>query len=70
MGKKFGDIPRGIFIVRGENVVLLGEIVSLGHWFVYKISLAKDLFHVMLAGQNTGSPVISHKIQVIIKRPV
>lgn len=28
VGKKFGDIPRGIFIVRGENVVLLGEIVS------------------------------------------
>ena len=28
VGKKYGDIPRGIFIVRGENVVLLGEIVS------------------------------------------
>ncbi|XP_068594754.1 U6 snRNA-associated Sm-like protein LSm1 [Brachionichthys hirsutus] len=26
VGKRFGDIPRGIFIVRGENVVLLGEI--------------------------------------------
>nr|ACI69663.1 U6 snRNA-associated Sm-like protein LSm1 [Salmo salar] len=26
VGKKFGDIPRGIFIVRGESVVLLGEI--------------------------------------------
>ncbi|XP_071089819.1 U6 snRNA-associated Sm-like protein LSm1 [Haliotis cracherodii] len=26
VGKKFGDIPRGIFIVRGENVVLCGEI--------------------------------------------
>ncbi|XP_072915900.1 U6 snRNA-associated Sm-like protein LSm1 [Hemitrygon akajei] len=26
VGKKYGDIPRGIFIVRGENVVLLGEI--------------------------------------------
>jgi len=26
VGKKFGDIPRGIFLVRGENVVLLGEI--------------------------------------------
>ncbi|KAK9970309.1 hypothetical protein ABG768_026259 [Culter alburnus] len=25
VGKKFGDIPRGIFVVRGENVVLLGE---------------------------------------------
>ncbi|KAB0792531.1 hypothetical protein PPYR_05091 [Photinus pyralis] len=26
VGKEFGDIPRGVFIVRGENVVLLGEI--------------------------------------------
>merc|ERR1712113_1370507 len=23
VGKQFGDIPRGIFVVRGENVVLL-----------------------------------------------
>lgn len=30
VGKKYGDIPRGIFVVRGENVVLLGEIVSEG----------------------------------------
>lgn len=28
VGQKFGDIPRGVFLVRGENVVLLGEIVS------------------------------------------
>lgn len=28
VGQEYGDIPRGIFIVRGENVVLLGEIVS------------------------------------------
>uniref|UniRef100_A0A8C5PV42 ribonuclease H n=1 Tax=Leptobrachium leishanense TaxID=445787 RepID=A0A8C5PV42_9ANUR len=28
VGKKYGDIPRGIFVVRGENVVLLGEIHS------------------------------------------
>jgi U6 snRNA-associated Sm-like protein LSm1 len=26
VGNKFGDIPRGVFVVRGENVVLLGEI--------------------------------------------
>ncbi|XP_064601897.1 U6 snRNA-associated Sm-like protein LSm1 [Liolophura sinensis] len=26
VGKKYGDIPRGVFLVRGENVVLLGEI--------------------------------------------
>uniref|UniRef100_A0A8C2QCH8 U6 snRNA-associated Sm-like protein LSm1 n=1 Tax=Cricetulus griseus TaxID=10029 RepID=A0A8C2QCH8_CRIGR len=27
LGKKYGDIPRGIFVARGENVVLLGEII-------------------------------------------
>ncbi len=26
VGNQFGDIPRGVFVVRGENVVLLGEI--------------------------------------------
>ncbi|CAB3375135.1 U6 snRNA-associated Sm-like protein LSm1 [Cloeon dipterum] len=28
VGKEYGDIERGVFIVRGENVVLLGEIDS------------------------------------------
>ena len=28
VGEKYGDIPRGIFLVRGENMVLMGEIVS------------------------------------------
>lgn len=31
VGNEYGDIPRGIFIIRGENVVLLGEIVSTNH---------------------------------------
>jgi len=26
VGKKYGDIPKGIYIVRGENVVLIGEV--------------------------------------------
>lgn len=26
VGKKFGDIPRGCYIIRGENVVLIGEV--------------------------------------------
>ncbi|XP_075257248.1 U6 snRNA-associated Sm-like protein LSm1 [Convolutriloba macropyga] len=26
VGSKFGDIERGIYIVRGENVVLIGEV--------------------------------------------
>lgn len=29
VGTEYGDIPRGIFIIRGENVVLLGEIVRI-----------------------------------------
>jgi U6 snRNA-associated Sm-like protein LSm1 len=28
VGDCYGDIDRGIYLVRGENVVLLGEIVS------------------------------------------
>lgn len=28
VGEKYGDIPRGVFLVRGENMVLMGEIVS------------------------------------------
>ncbi|XP_041477294.1 U6 snRNA-associated Sm-like protein LSm1 [Lytechinus variegatus] len=26
VGRQYGDIPRGVFVVRGENVVLLGEV--------------------------------------------
>ncbi|RCI06123.1 Sm-like protein [Rhizopus stolonifer] len=26
VGNCYGDIPRGVFLIRGENVVLLGEI--------------------------------------------
>lgn len=29
VGREYGDIPRGIYVVRGENVVLVGEVVSL-----------------------------------------
>ncbi len=28
VGNEYGDIPRGIYLVRGENVALCGEIVS------------------------------------------
>lgn len=41
VGNDYGDIPRGIFIIRGENVVLLGEIVCIH----YHIALAMVLDH-------------------------
>ena len=37
VGKEYGDIPRGVFIVRGENVVLLGEIVRPLFYILHKI---------------------------------
>lgn len=40
VGKEYGDIPRGIFIIRGENVVLLGEIVS-----IFGLLAATHLWH-------------------------
>lgn len=44
VGKEYGDIPRGVFIVRGENVVLLGEIVSsLYYSFLIKINSSLDV---------------------------
>lgn len=27
VGKKFADVPLGLYVIRGENVVLLGQIV-------------------------------------------
>lgn len=44
VGKEYGDIPRGIFIVRGENVVLLGEIVMS----LYKSLLFKKTYIKLL----------------------
>lgn len=28
VGQEYGDIPKGIYVIRGENVVLLGEITQ------------------------------------------
>lgn len=28
----WAEVPRGLFLIRGENVVLLGEIVSCIHY--------------------------------------
>ena len=40
MGNQYGDIPRGIYLVRGENVALCGEIVShslLAAWSIVQL---------------------------------
>lgn len=44
VGTEYGDIPRGIFIIRGENVVLLGEIVSKCVPLFSVLKIKKNLF--------------------------
>lgn len=47
VGNEYGDIPRGIFIIRGENVVLLGEIVShFSYTFIVDYAFNIDLDHL------------------------
>ncbi|CAH1400655.1 unnamed protein product [Nezara viridula] len=28
VGQEYGDIPKGVYVIRGENVVLLGEVTQ------------------------------------------
>lgn len=50
VGNEYGDIPRGIFIIRGENVVLLGEIVRKLERFLEN----KLLIKLFLSGPGQG----------------
>lgn len=34
VGRKFGDLPLGLYIVRGENVILMGEVVCYSCYFI------------------------------------
>ena len=43
-GSAFADIRRGVFLIRGENVVLLGEIVRPNQvLFTVRHNVAQDL---------------------------
>lgn len=46
VGDMYGDIQRGIFIIRGENVVLLGEIVRESKFKNY-LGLDSSFFKIL-----------------------
>lgn len=52
VGNEYGDIPRGVFIIRGENVVLLGEIVSRLQQTILQIHSKCLLFRIVKRSQN------------------
>ena len=54
VGKQFGDIYRGIFVVRGENVVVVGLIVSLARNSQFCLSV-DSLGSMLLLGESAYS---------------
>lgn len=54
VGKEYGDIPRGVFIVRGENVALLGEIVRSNLFFCLYFKLDTNNCNNLFSGQGKG----------------
>ena len=63
VGNEYGDIPRGVFIIRGENVVLLGEIVSLIIDLITHITIFYYKPLLLLIGPREG-------IKIAIKRNI
>ena len=54
IGKQFGDIPRGIYLIRGENVALCGEIVSHTHTHSHSRSYTHTHHTGLGAGGEAG----------------
>lgn len=44
MKDKYGDVPLGLFLIRGENVVLLGDIVST---LIFSKNISQDSYCLM-----------------------
>lgn len=52
VGNEYGDIPRGIFIIRGENVVLLGEIVRRFDYLLVELANNANFFYFRTPTRN------------------
>lgn len=46
VGDAYGDVPLGLYLVRGENVVLVGQIVS--HFSI----ISESVSSLLCAGRN------------------
>lgn len=41
VGELYCDVPLGLYVIRGENVVLIGELVISSFFFMHLINLIK-----------------------------
>ena len=67
VGKKYGDIPRGIFVVRGENVVLLGEIEKESDTPLQQVSI-EEILEEQRVEQQTKLEAEKLKVQALKDR--
>ena len=61
-GKLYADIQRGIFIVRGENVLLLGEVVCHHYQALPRLSTV-HLEFVIIAATDDLSRTLTGKMR-------
>jgi len=66
VGRQYGDIDRGIFLIRGENVVLLGEIDTEKETRLPQ-TLHKVSFDEILDAQRVETEAKAEKEKVRIK---
>lgn len=53
-GNLYADIPRGVYLVRGENVLLLGEIVSSVFSNAPRTLMSFICVHLLIATEHAG----------------
>lgn len=58
VGNKYCEKPLGIFIIRGENVVLLSEIVCVGFSVTKKKDLSKEASAASERWEATPQPAL------------
>ncbi|CAL8148450.1 unnamed protein product [Orchesella dallaii] len=49
VGKEYGDIPRGVFLIRGDNLVMIGEVGEEKEAEMQRILKKVSLDHILVA---------------------
>ena len=63
-GKKFGDIPLGLYIIRGENIVIAGELVSTVSAVKNFITLMKPCLPILQDPEKEEELAAANKVSV------
>ena len=73
VGKRFADVPLGLYVIRGENVVLLGQIVrppSRSYLFARDMFIHKLTYLPVLARAQDDAKEETTTKQVLTEAPI